>query len=240
MRASLALLIVLAVGFIFVGTSAAAPGGEVKASPLFKRSLEESIAKLEGQAPEATAQTEAEPIPTGKPRCPKPNELPTEAGDTCYDSCNGTCSATCGGPVTCGGSTCGGSTCSSTCANTCVGGPCANYRFYGVNWWYYYGNGWNEYYGQLPHGYFIDSDENKFKWNDESNWRSFDYWNINNGSYDKTITRTTTSAGYTVRGEVALWQFGYYDPPFNSYGNQVSQGSTQAQNQNDLSIPIGF
>ncbi len=110
--------------FIQIDASAAAPGGEVKASPLFKHSLEESIAKLEGQAPEATAQGEAKPMPTGGPGCPKPNALPTEAGDTCYDSCNGTCSATCGGPFTCGGSTCGGSTCSSTCASTCSGPTC--------------------------------------------------------------------------------------------------------------------
>jgi hypothetical protein len=96
MRTILALFIALAVAFILVGTSAAAPGGEVKASPLFKRSLEESIAKLEGKAPEATAQAEAEAMPTGRPGCPKPNQLQTEAGDTCYDSCSGTC----GGPFT--------------------------------------------------------------------------------------------------------------------------------------------
>jgi hypothetical protein len=126
MRTILALFIALAVAFILVGTSAAAPGGEVKASPLFKRSLEESIAKLEGKAPEATAQAEAEAMPTGRPGCPKPNQLQTEAGDTCYDSCSGTYGATCGGPFTCGGSTCGGSTCSSTCANTCSGPTCGS------------------------------------------------------------------------------------------------------------------
>ncbi len=138
MRAILALFI--AVAFVMVGTSAAAPGGEVKSSPLFKHSLEESIAKLEGQAPEA----EAEPMPTGKPGCPKPNALPTEAGDTCYDSCNGTCSATCGGPFTCGGSTCSGATCSSTCA----GGSCQyHYIWRGTNKWVYNGQesgNWND------------------------------------------------------------------------------------------------
>jgi hypothetical protein len=115
----------------------------VKASPLFKRSLEESIAKLEGKAPEATAQAEAEAMPTGRPGCPKPNQLQTEAGDTCYDSCSGTCFATCGGPFTCGGSTCGGATCSSTCA----GGSCQyHYIWKGKNWWNYNGQkgtNWN-------------------------------------------------------------------------------------------------
>jgi hypothetical protein len=141
-----------AVAFVFVGTSAAAPGGEVKSSPLFKRSLEESIAKLEGKAPEATAQAEAEAMPTGRPGCPKPNQLQTEAGDTCYDSCSGTCGATCGGPFTCGGSTCGGATCSSTCA----GGSCQyHYIWRGLNKWNYNGQESANWYGLSWHGYSV-------------------------------------------------------------------------------------
>jgi hypothetical protein len=131
MRAILALFIVLAVAFVLVGTSAAAPGGDVKASPLFKRSLEESIAKLEGKASEGISPREAEPTPTGRPGCPQP-DLPETESSTCYPSlCGGnTCGGgTCQGEVTCYntcGTTCSGSTCTSTCANTCSGPTCGS------------------------------------------------------------------------------------------------------------------
>jgi hypothetical protein len=158
MRAILALFIALAVVLVFVGTSAAAPGGDVKSSPLFKRSLEESIASLEGK----TLQTDAalgEPaaMPTGKPGCPQP-DLPETQASTCEPS-------VCGG-VTCGGPTCQGwptcyntcwNTCSgSTCTTTCAGGSCQyHYIWRGQNWWNFQGNrgtNWN-YLDYPPGGY---------------------------------------------------------------------------------------
>jgi hypothetical protein len=161
MRAIVALFIVLAVAFVGIGTSAAAPGGDVKASPLFKRSLEESIASLEGKAPKAElAKGEAEATPTSTKGCDAPYTSwgntcsetcePTQCGGECYTQantcfptvCGGTCAstfcATC--QATCA-STCA-NTCASTCANTCVGsgptyqgGACCNARYYGTISW---------------------------------------------------------------------------------------------------------
>ncbi len=149
MRAIIALLI--AVAFVFVGTSAAAPSGEMKSSPLFKRSLEESIATLEGKAPKTeAAKGQAEAVPTrregceapltsaGQPTCSETCE-PTQCGGSCYTqastcyptgcggTCSGqsTCSSTCAGSYTCT-STCA-NTCASTCASTCSGTSCSNY-----------------------------------------------------------------------------------------------------------------
>jgi hypothetical protein len=159
MRAIFALFIALAVTFVFVGTSAAATGGDVKASPLFKRSLDESIASLEGKAPRAgMVKSEAEAMPTGKPGCPEPDAPltsygqptcaetcePTQCGGECYTQANtcfptacGTCYQTCA-------STCSGATCSSTCA----GGVCPyHYIWRGRNWWVYQGQqdyNWNQ------------------------------------------------------------------------------------------------
>jgi hypothetical protein len=155
MRAILALFIVLAVALVCFGTSAAAPGGDVKASPLFKRSLAESIASLEGKALETgSAKGNAGEMPTGLPECPEPEAPLTSFGQpTCYETCSPTlcggdcytqavsCSPTvCGGTCyetcmsscygtcisTCSGETCS-STCASTCANTCSGESCSNY-----------------------------------------------------------------------------------------------------------------
>jgi hypothetical protein len=134
---------------IQVDISAAASGGEVKASPLFKRSLEESIASLEGMMVQAgTAQGEAVVMPTGKPECPQPDAPPTEIS-TCEPSwCGGTTcgQATCQGQPTCY-STCGTTCSGSTCTSTCAGGSCQyHYIWRGYNNWNYNGNrgaNWN-------------------------------------------------------------------------------------------------
>jgi hypothetical protein len=259
MRAILALFIALAVAFILVGTSAAAPGGEVKASPLFKRSLEESIAKLEGKAPEATAQAEAEAMPTGRPGCPKPNQLQTEAGDTCYDSCSGTCFATCGGPFTCGGSTCGGETCSSTCAATCAGsgptyqgGACCNASFYGtVSWlntYWGYGpsNNWSIYLSpynplrdfEFDNIYGPDAGLVQFKYgSDYSQGISIDRF-YGYGGYYAGTPKVPNVSSYRV----LAWMDSYYYPNWNTSdyhdGYQQFSGQPSSSQQVNLLIPI--
>jgi hypothetical protein len=152
---------VVALVLVFVGVSAAAPSGDVKSSPLFKRSLEESIASLEGKALQANgAKGEAEALPTGKPGCDRQPDAPyTSYGNTCSETCSPT---QCGGecytqantcyPTACGGtcyetcsytcaSTCGNTCSGATCSSTCAGGSCQyHYIWKGKNWWNYTGN----------------------------------------------------------------------------------------------------
>lgn len=131
---------VLAAALLVSAAAFANSGGEMKNSPLFKASLEQSIAKLEGKV-KTTEET-----PTSKGSCPTPNAPPTQistcypswcGGETCFNTCDVSCFGTCGSQTTCG----------STCSETCVGsgstyenGACCNARFYGTvsykNTWY--------------------------------------------------------------------------------------------------------
>jgi hypothetical protein len=222
MRAIVALLIVVAMAFVFVGVSAAARGGDVKSSPLFKRSLEESIASLERKAPKAElAKGEAEATPTSTKGCDAPYTSwgntcsetcePTQCGGECYTQantcfptvCGGTCAstycATCTG--TCLGDPTCGSTCESTCANTCSGTSCSNYCVEGkvkrdgqyASW-----SGWvNRYVVQLPL---------------MQRWTTFSdvdgaYFLADIGGASQTLRADAhqTSTGFDYRGWRTLW-----------------------------------
>ncbi len=243
MRAILALFIALAVAFALVGTRAAVPGGDVKASPLFKHSLEESIAKLEGKVPEATAQGharigEAAPMPTGKPECPVPDELPTEAGDTCYDSCSGTCFATCGGAFTCGGSICSGATCSSTCA----GGSCQyHYIWRGQNWWNYQGDrgtNWNQL-NYPPGGYKENFGRTEIRFvGSNPPPTETTTWPLNTGYYqiDKWYQNAITNL-YDVQSNIRMKLF--LQDPWTTYYSIVIH-SLSPPNASGIGIPVDF
>ena len=111
------LIIVLVLAVISSATVSANPNGEMKASPLYKASLENSIAKLEGKAETQPLYTDANGnVLATSSGCVVPDARETQIS-TCSPSYCGS-SQTCEG--TCNQSTCGGSTCASTCASTCV------------------------------------------------------------------------------------------------------------------------
>lgn len=229
MRAILVPFIALAAAFVFVGTSVAAPGGDVKASPLFKRSLEESIAKLEGKAPEATEQSEAEPMPTGRLGCPQP-DLPETQASTCEPS-------VCGG-VTCGGPTCQGwptcyNTCSttcgsqSTCLSTCAGGVCPyHYIWRGYNNWNYNGmrsSDWNLFVNVYPYASCVYGGDTEIRFvgaNPPPTERQ--YWYPNNGYFniDKWYSNPITNL-YDVQSEVWLKDLSCNEPFWIIYWSQL-------------------
>ncbi len=77
-------ILVLALVLTLAGTSYANPSCDMKPSPLFKASLQATIAKLEGKV-EAVARHA-----TQRPGCVQPNVAPTVEGDqTCYPECGG-------------------------------------------------------------------------------------------------------------------------------------------------------
>jgi hypothetical protein len=131
MRTISCCILVLALVFVFAGESFAKTGADMKASPLFKASLQQTIERLEGKVEEQGAVE----TPTGKgvcpnapvtwsPTCSDDTRQPTFCGGWCvttWNTCNETCYCNCV-PTSC-------NTCASTCANTCVGGSCTNYRF---------------------------------------------------------------------------------------------------------------
>ncbi len=214
------------------------PGAEMKASPLFAASLENSLARLEGN-PEPAEESMA----TEASDCPSPDALlttistcsPTVCGSsyTCYSTCSSTCGSTCA-------STCSG----NTCGSTCVGGNCANYRFKGGHKWQCNHAGphnvWT-YRGPpaylpdgLPHGMFLDDDGTKIKWNDEGSWRDIGIFDVGDGSYDKTYTRTTTSTSYQIKGWIVYW-----DPnSWRQHTENRSVGSTSSTNTNNFTHPL--
>jgi hypothetical protein len=138
-------ILILALVFVFAGASYAKTGTDMKASPLFKASLQQTIERLEGKVEES----DAAETPTGKGVCPMGGVTqggtcvetcePTLCGGYCYTSqttCQSptACLSTCQGQPTCS------STCASTCANTCAGGYCPfHYIWRGVNYWHRYG-----------------------------------------------------------------------------------------------------
>ena len=129
-----------AIGFMLVlaGTSFARPSGEVKASPLYQQSLQQSIAQMDGKVEVSAGsnQVAAAGLLTSSNVCPavpytqQYTCTPTaQGGYTCAYTCTNTCASTCA-------STCQGATCTApTCQSTCVPGPCSVY-VQGTVWWY--------------------------------------------------------------------------------------------------------
>lgn len=205
------LVLVLAAGVL------ANPRSEMKSSPLFKASLEMSIAKLEGTAlPEAAtpannvelvtqkpgcigpmAPLTAQPINTCVPYCPETTDPQATCYCTCYSTCNSTCS-TCSGQSTCD-NTCA-STCASTCStpSACVG--CANPRLYG----YVYKNGYdNNWYGGTDREVF------------ESNSPGYVGGPFNDSGYYSFYCSSAARSLYAKGTLSGLWTGGEFKPSSN-------------------------
>lgn len=176
-----------ALGFVLVLASAsyARPSGEVKASPLFQQSLEQTIAKLQGSSGQSQPQQVAGVnLPTGQNACPmlpytqsttcSPTYCgsdcePTMSGGTCTGTCSGgTCDNTCNVNQSTCQSTCQ-TTCQNTCANTCIPGPCTAYVQGTVYW------------EDINQTYYHNWDTNGSVW--RSDW-NFQDWNTTFRAYD--------------------------------------------------------
>ncbi len=116
-------LFVIGVLLVLGSVVFARPSGEVKQSPLYQQSLQESIAQIQGKtSPNAAGQLAvAANFPTSQSICPAvPQTEQNTCSSTYCNTCGGpTCSATCYSTCT---NTCNSmySTCASTCANTCA------------------------------------------------------------------------------------------------------------------------
>ena len=144
--------LVLAVMLLFVNWSFAGWNESgFKNSPLFKHSLNETIAKMENQGKQAAA--EGENMSTLSPKCNVPDAPVTYSNcETTENTCQGiptcqqqTCFGTCYEP-TCVWATCA-STCESTCQSTCTSCPPAPPAVQGHvyhNYWGYFTNHWGE------------------------------------------------------------------------------------------------
>ena len=155
---------------VSAGTTRANPNDGVKSSPLFKASLQESIAKMENKAAVQSNYADANGnmlATSAGAGCVSPNLPATEistcqpsvcGGATCYSTCSGqnTCYNTCGN--TCA-STCQNTCSQNTCSNTCAGGNCPyDYRFQGYSYWNYNGNRESNWYNlTYPPCYFKQS-----------------------------------------------------------------------------------
>lgn len=170
-------ILVLALVLVLTSTSYANPSGDMKPSPLFKASLEKSIAKLEGRVAmeDLWPENAAEPA-TQRPGCVQPNLQPTVYGDeTCEPNCVP------GGPtlhVTC--STCQGwptcdNTCAATCGNqptcstpsSCIGcsNPTVSGTVYKMPWWSSYWPGsWGRRVYEVQTGLGSSFGENGYYW----------------------------------------------------------------------------
>lgn len=233
-----------AIGFMLVlaGTSFARPSGEVKASPLYQQSLQQSIAQMDGKVEVSAGsnQVAAAGLPTSSNVCPavpytqQYTCTPTaQGGYTCAYTCTNTCASTCA-------NTCNQATCASTCSNTCYPGACQNYQFYGYAYWYYYGyagsdwgyNGLGYYYGIEPRSISVYADY--------SDNQRRGGWGINyaNSYYNGTDTRTTLSGGsYYVDGG------GWCEPVGDPYdlwgvGGSSSSHALQLSNRTDFYINV--
>ncbi|MHB8338664.1 MAG: hypothetical protein ACYDEE_14715 [Ignavibacteriaceae bacterium] len=196
---------------------------DVKSSPLFKASLQQSIARLEGKAEVQPPNTNAAGVLATSSGCVKPN-LPWTMAETCSptvcggSTCYSTCSASCYG--TCNQSTCQStcaSTCQGTCANTCVGGPCRTYKFAGNCYWYYYGTYGNNW-AQSPYPCYQNNAGSVNCWFDDESapGTPISGVNFNNGYYSGSRTRTTTNGGANLQQVAILW--------VNQYNYSIFQG----------------
>jgi hypothetical protein len=205
-------IIVLVLVLMCVGIASANPGGGVKSSPLFKASLTQSIAKLDGKVVRvARAGSEDEDMPTGGRICPN---LPLTQQTTCEPSwcggstcegatCTGTCSETCW-------STCSGSTCQGTCVSTCQGPPvnCVDYEFNGYVGWGI-GSQWGFNWNGLPSGYTDNGpDEVWVYFQDGQGWYTIANFSYQNGYFDGSKLRPQFSGGAVVRA----YSYLYYQP----------------------------
>lgn len=195
--------------FLLIEAAQAHPGAEMKASPLFKASLESSIASLEAEPAGAGD--------TSEPGCNTPNApiVDTEQGSGCteYEGCSG------GGWPT--ESTCqGSSTCDNTCSSTCYPGVCENYKFSGKMWWYdnYYGGTGNwwvypgrylELYNRYPGVYNNKGGLVQVQFGDED-LLSVAEWDILNGDFYGTKVHSVWNSGWSVwgKGEVSYYESG--------------------------------
>jgi hypothetical protein len=187
--------IVLVLALMCVGVASANPGGGVKSSPLFKASLAQGIAKLEGKVEKLTGVgNQDEDMPTGKRICPN---LPlTQQGNTV---CTETCVAyeTCYTPCV---------TYWVTCNNTCVGDPgqCRDYAFCGSVYWQYWGppfQGGTDW-SNLPGGFSTgDAGVVYVKFFDEQEYSYVSSVSLD-GWYGGSYVRATTSSGASFRHTV--------------------------------------
>jgi hypothetical protein len=119
------------------GTTYAKPSGEVKASPLFHQSLDQTIARMEEPVKLAEAGAQLNPNMATQGICPmRPYTQVSTCSDTWCGTCagNSTCSSTCSGQSTCS-STCANTCNQNTCASTCQGVVCQAY-VQGTVWYY--------------------------------------------------------------------------------------------------------
>jgi hypothetical protein len=219
------------------GTTYAKPSGEVKASPLFHQSLDQTIARMEEPVKLAEAGAQLNPNMATQGICPM---RPYTQVSTCSDTWCGTCTqATC--QSTCA-STCV-STCVNTCVNTCNQSTCTNtcagvncpihYIWRGIVGFYYQGGGfrndWIHVWGsivpcdppvplQTPISVHFDGINPPGA--PASSWNSNDGNFYTEQWYQSRITKT-----YYIRAEFVVRQIGLYnyytdlhslDPPDNS------------------------
>jgi len=252
---------ILALAILFTAVASANPNGDMKSSPLFKASLGNSIARLEGKA--TPARTSNGGIETEKPGCIRPDVPETQGGtETCLPFCEettapqATCSASCFGTCeqqsTCS-STCY-STCASTCANTCLGGAC--YNFYGTIVWYNNSGGGtgSDWKWDLPN-YLLDvyywcvtaSDGGvvyvKFG---SGSFITLGAFNVNNGTYNYTVPGPSGQSSFTIRGSTLVGYSPYNDCWMDPYeypdwpisaDNTVGHGP-YATNQVNVTVPL--
>lgn len=223
--------LLIGVLLMFSGLSYARTDGDVKSSPLFQASLEETVGSMDansspGQGVEVAMATQGQycGIPTFSPTCePTICSEPSCTMTTYYTVCSTTCRNTC---ATCY------NTCSSTCTNTCTPGACQRYQFSGYAYWYCYGYAGSNY-GLLP-SYFDVLVQTNFVYTHYSDNQDRGKWTPNGGSsrYSGSDLRTTLAGG-----SYYMWGGGwctYYSRPgyyqWSSYGDTGAWYSLQLVN----------
>ena len=235
------LIIVLVLAVISSATVSANPNGEMKASPLYKASLENSIAKLEGKAETQPLYTDANGnVLATSSGCVVPDARETQISTcspsycgssqtcvwTCYDN---TCQSTCA------------NTCVSTCSNTCVGNPgaCKTYPIAGYAYWRDYWDGqyssnWNILINYTEYALYQGSAGSVSVAFDDEGLPGPVISGVNAGTgwFSGSRTRTTTNDGVNLTHAVILWHglnYGAYYGYGHKYG-PLSYSSTNYVN----------
>lgn len=225
--------LLIGVLLMFSGLSYARTDGDVKSSPLFQVSLEETVGSMDansspGQGVEVAMATQGQycGIPTFSPTCePTICSEPSCTMTTYYTVCSTTCRNTC-------------ATCYNTCTNTCS--SCQqDYHFDGYAYWYYYGyagsNWGHDGLGQLgiePRKISVYVD-----YGDGLRHSGGMEINYSNSYYIGTDKRTTYSGNYYVDGG------GFCEPLGDIYNFWSVSGASgwhplQASNRTDFYINV--
>lgn len=202
---------------VFAGLTNANPNDEMKTSPLYKASLENSISRLENAETQSLNTNGGNLIETSQPGCEGPDApltymptcSPTACGSntcestcvgypTCYSTCLNTCQSTCW------------NTCVSTCANTCVPGSCQRYNFSGTSYWVYYpyySNNWGLVIQYTPYALYQNNPGGVLCQFDGEGFpgTSISAVALSTGSYSGNRVRTTTSIGAYLNHAVIIW-----------------------------------